>query len=173
MRRTAPPALPIAALSLALVLLAGQGRAQTTDTPPADPQRGKVVFRTVGGCVNCHGWAGDGQTGVNMRAPSGPSLRATALDTAALTEVIRCGRPGTPMPYHDRAAYRDDRCYGQVMSDFAPGDKPARGKSLTEDDIAALVSYLQSRVIGLGKPTHAECVDFFDNPAAKACNTVK
>lgn len=169
MPRTHPPALPIVALSVALAVLAGQARAEDRD----DADRGKVIFRTTGGCVNCHGWAADGKTGVNMRAPSGPSLRETALDGPALTEVIRCGRPGTPMPYHDRAAYRDDRCYGQVMADFAPGDKPARGKSLTDDDIAALVTYLQGRVIGLGKPTHAECVDFFDNPAAKACNTVK
>ena len=94
MPRTHPPALPIVALSVALAVLAGQARAEDRD----DADRGKVIFRTTGGCVNCHGWAADGKTGVNMRAPSGPSLRETALDGPALTEVIRCGRPGTPMP---------------------------------------------------------------------------
>jgi hypothetical protein len=138
-----------------------------------DPERGKIVYRTLGGCVNCHGWPADGKTGVNLRTPPGPSLRESELDTEGLMEVIRCGRPGTPMPYHDRAAYRDDRCYGLVLSDFDSGSAPKRGKTIGEKDIINIVTYLQNRVIGLGTPTYEECADFFDNPAAKACDTLK
>jgi len=168
------PAVSLAAMTLGLVALAApMTRAQEAIDPVPNPERGKIVFRTAGLCVNCHGWAADGVTGVNLRAPAGPSLRETTLDKAALIEVIKCGRPGTPMPYHDRAAYRDDRCYGMVMSDFDPGGKPVRGKSLGDDDVANVVAYLQSNVIGLGKPTHEECVDFFDSPAAKACDSLK
>ncbi|MDR0808848.1 MAG: cytochrome c [Gemmobacter sp.] len=161
-------------MSIVLVALAApMVGAQQANDPAGDPERGKIVFRTVGGCANCHGWAADGKTGVALHSPAGPSLRETKLNKEALAETIRCGRPGTQMPYHDRAAYRDDRCYGLVMSDFTPGDAPPRGKTFGEKDVANIVAYLQTRVIGLGKPTYDECADFFDNPAAKACIILK
>lgn len=162
------------ALSLALVILAvPMTKPLQAGGLDGDPQRGKVVFRSSGGCVSCHGWAADGKTGVNLRSPSGANLRESTLEPEALAEVIRCGRPGTPMPYHDRAAYRDDRCYGMVMADFAPGSAPTRGKTVSEKDIANLVAYLKTQVFGLGKPTFEECASFFDNPAAKACDNLK
>lgn len=158
------------AVSLAaLALAAPVSRAEQTP----DPERGKVVFRTVGGCVSCHGWAADGETGVNLRSPPGSSLRESTLDLDGLIEVIACGRPGTAMPYHDKSAYRDDRCYGLVKADLDPDTAPVRGKTLRSDDIANLAAYLQTRVIGLGAPTFAECADFFDNPAAQACVNLK
>lgn len=152
---------------------ASSGQAEDATQFVGDPERGKIVFRTVGGCVNCHGWAADGKTGVNMRAPVGASLRDTGLDRIGLMEVIRCGRPGTAMPFHDKAAYRDDRCYGMVKADFDPGTAPVRGKTFSDQDAANIVAYLQDRVIGLGKPTYAECADFFDDPDASACDTLK
>lgn len=163
-----------AAVTLALItMVAPMTRAQQAIELIGDPERGKIVFRSIGNCVNCHGWAADGVSGVNMRAPTGPNLRETTLDTASLTEVIKCGLPGTPMPYHDRAAYRDDRCYGMVMSDFASGSKPTRGKTFNDKSIANVVAYLQTHVIGLGDPTYAECAEFFDNPAARACRNLR
>lgn len=171
---TRAPAVSIAVVSLAFSVLASPlVLAQQASEPVGDPDRGKTVYRTMGNCVKCHGWAADGRTGIDLRAPTGSNLRETKLDKAALIEVIRCGRPGTAMPYHDRAAYRDDRCYGMVMSDFADDGKPVRGSTLRDDDIASLVAYLQTRVVGLGKPTREECTDFFDNPAAKACSNLK
>jgi len=168
------PVVPLAAVTLALAIIgAPVALAQTEGDPEVNVKRGKTVFRNLAQCVNCHGWPGDGVTGVDLRAPTGPNLRETTLDTAALIEVIGCGRPGTNMPYHDRAAYRDDRCYGMVMADFASGGKPVRGKSLTDKDIRNLVAYLQTHVIGRGKPTRDECTEFFDNPAAKACSLLK
>lgn len=164
------------AVAVTLVLLslaASATTAQQANDPIGDAERGKVVYRDVGRCVNCHGWAADGKTGISLKDPSGSSLRESTLDRAALLETIRCGRPGTAMPYHDRAAYRDDRCYGMVKSDFAPGSAPPRGKTFGEDDLASIVTYLQTRVIGLGRPTFEECTDFFDNPAAKACVSLK
>lgn len=174
MRLPRVPADTLAAVTLLLLTLAApMARAQQAADAVGDPERGKIIFRKPALCMNCHGWAADGKTGVNLRSPAGSNLRETTLDAAALTEVIRCGRPGTPMPYHDRSAYRDDRCYGLVMSDFDPGNKPDRGKSLSDEEIADLVAYLETRVKGLGKPTFEECVDFFDNPAAKACAPLK
>jgi len=162
------------AVSLALVTLAApMTRAQQAMTMVGDPERGKIVYRSVGLCTTCHGWPADGKSGVHLRAPPGSNLRETTLDKEGLIEVVTCGLPGTPMPYHGRTAYRDDACYGMVMSDFDPGSKPIRGKTFGDKDVANVVAYLQTRVIGLGKPTFEECADFFDNPAAKACSRLK
>ncbi len=167
-------AVSLAAMTLALVTLAApMTRALQAGDLVGDPARGKAVFQRVGDCMFCHGWAADGKTGVSLRAPPGANLRETKLDTEGLIETIKCGRPGTPMPYHGMAAYRDGSCNGLVMSDFTPDTKPIRGKTLSDQDIANVVAYLQTHVIGLGKPTHAECADFFDNPAAKACRSLK
>lgn len=162
------------AVALAVVTLTAPViRAEQAIDFVGDAKRGKAVYRSIGFCVNCHGWAADGKTGISWRAPAGASLRDTKLDTAALIETIKCGRPGTPMPYHDRAAYRDDRCYGMLMSDFDPGSAPIRGKTFSDKDIANVVAYLQTHVIGRGKPTFEECTDFYDNPAAAACRNLK
>jgi mono/diheme cytochrome c family protein len=144
-------------------------RAQDAVDTTGDPDRGRVVFRSVGYCVSCHGWAGDGKSGTNLQAPIGPNLRETTLDTAALIEVIGCGRPGTPMPYHDRAAYRDGRCFGMEIGDFAAGTAPVRGKTFSDRDVINVVAFLETHVIGRGDPTFAECGEFYDNPSAAAC----
>lgn len=158
-----------AGLLAAFSLAAPSIRAQQAEDVAADPERGKIVYRSVGSCVNCHGWPGDGKSGLLLQAPPGPSLRASTLDTEALTEIIACGIPGTAMPFHDRSAYRDDRCFGMALEDFAPGTAPVRGKTFSEADVANVVAYLEERVIGLGEPTLEECAAFFDNPSAAAC----
>ena len=160
--------LPLAALTLALV--APPLRAQTAGETVGDPEHGRVVYRSVGYCGNCHGWAGDGKSGTNLQAPVGPNLRETLLDTAALTEVIGCGIPGSPMPYHDRAAYRDGRCFGMDLEDFAVGSAPARGKTFSDRDVANVVAYLETYVIGRGEPTYNEGAEYYDNPSARACS---
>ncbi len=139
-----------------------------------DPERGKVVFQRVGYCVSCHGWAGDGGMGRNpMAHAAAANLRETGLDGAGLTEVIKCGLPGTKMPYHDSGAYMDDRCYGTVMSDYEAGDAPIRGKTFNDQQTANLVAYLETRMIGLGKPTYNECADYYGTSADKACGYLK
>lgn len=159
------------------VLFSTFARAQDTTAPAVligDPERGKIVFKKVGYCVSCHGWAGDGQAGRNpMAHAAGANLRETQLDTEGLTEVIKCGLPGTKMPYHEAAAYRDDRCYGMVMADFEPGGAPSRGKTFQDQDLANLIAYLQTHMIGLGKPTYDECADYYGTSADKACAYLK
>lgn len=147
--------------------------AQQTDDQSGDPERGKVVFRSVGYCVECHGWAGDGKSGTSLQAPVGSNLRETELDTTGLIEVIGCGIPGTPMPFHDRAAYRDGRCFGMDLDDFEQGTAPDRGKTFSDRDVANVVAYLQASMIGLGEPTYEECAEFYDNPDAAACRNLK
>lgn len=159
------------------VLFSTFARAQDTTAPSAvvgDPERGKIVYQKIGYCVNCHGWAGDGQAGRNPLArTAGANLRETELDAEGLTEVIKCGLPGTQMPYHEAAAYRDDRCYGMVEADFEPGGLPVRGKTFREKEVANLVAYMQEHMIGLGKPTYEECVHFYGASADKACSYLR
>lgn len=156
----------------AAVLFSPHAIAQDT-AMVGDPDRGRIVYQRVGYCVTCHGWAGDGQSGISMHAPIGANLRETALDAEGLATVIKCGIPGTKMPYHDSAAYRDDRCYGQVMADFEPGTEPPRGKTFRAKQLTDLIAYLQTHVIGRGKPNYDECADYFGTSATKACAYLK
>ena len=163
------------ALSVILSTLAiPGGSAQQAEETVGDPIRGKRVYRSVGYCGNCHGWPGDGRTGRLLQAPEAPSLRTSELDTETLIEVVKCGLPGTAMPYHGRTAYRDDDCFGgMTLSDFDQGNAPPRGKTFSEKDVLNVVAYLEAHVIGRGEPTIEECFEFFDNPDASACRRLE
>ncbi len=159
---------------LSLGSAVGADNLPSPDFTQGDAERGQQVYQRVGGCVTCHGWAGDGQSGRSPVAhAAAANLRETRLDPQGLYDTIRCGIPGTQMPYHDGAAYRDDRCFGMVMSDFAPGQQPVRGKTFRERQMVDLIAYLQKYVIGHGRPTLDECVQYFGKSADKACAYLK
>jgi len=140
------------------------------DFTQGDAGRGKRVYQRVGVCVNCHGWAGDGQSGINpMVHSAGANLRETQLDAQGLYDVIRCGIPGTQMPYHDQASYKDDRCNGLLLSDFAADEQPIKGKTFRDTQMVDLIAYLETYVVGHGKPTYEECALYFDTAADRAC----
>lgn len=161
------------AWTLALgALAAPMTRAQQASDLVGDPERGRTVYQSVGYCVNCHGWAGDGKAGIRLQAPAGPNLRETELDTAALIETVECGRPGTPMPYHDRSAYRDDHCYGLTAEDLGD-DIPPRGRTLRPADAKNVVAYLQVAIIGHGEPNYEECAAYYGDRAERACSYLK
>ena len=108
------PALRFRFLALALLsvaLLPTPGHAQTA--PSAEEARfiefGKEIFKSKAVCQYCHKWDASGDQGYGGNALS---LRATQLTPEQMTEVVKCGRPATGMPYHDRFAYTDKRCYG-------------------------------------------------------------
>ena len=135
----------------------------TASAPPVaaqDADFGKQIWLTKVNCRDCHGWSGNGLAD-NPQAPSGPNLRATALTPDQIAEVIRCGRPGTPMPYFDQFAYTDRRCYGMTAADM--GDKiPGPGaKTLIKREVDALVALIESTFIGKGPPTYEECRAFW------------
>ena len=102
------------ALIAAAVLLAGASQAPaaapTAGTTPPNPDYGLKVYKS-GNCMGCHKWHGSGGPGYGGAALS---LRATQLDRDQIIEVVKCGRPGTNMPFHDRTAYKDDHCYARV-----------------------------------------------------------
>jgi mono/diheme cytochrome c family protein len=138
-------------------------------TTAPDIARGKVVFERTANCLNCHGWPGDGVTGKNPRSPGlAANLRETQLDTDTMIQVVSCGIPGSQMPYHDAEAYKDKRCYDTLLSDYEPGKQPIIGHTVRNQDIINVVAYVQQKIKGRGKPTKAECEEFF-KPGASAC----
>jgi mono/diheme cytochrome c family protein len=132
---------------------------------PAQLERGKVVWGERAGCASCHGWAADGENA--GPSPEGPSLRTTELDAAQIHEVVQCGRPGTAMPYHDRQAYKDTRCYGSTKADL--GDQaPTPGVPLSAKEIDAVTAYVVTNFKGRGEVTLAECQAYF-SPTSPRC----
>jgi cytochrome c5 len=83
---------------------------------------GKEIFKSKAVCQYCHKWDASGDQGYGGNALS---LRATHLTSEQLTEVVKCGRPGTGMPYHGRFAYTDKRCYGHTREEMGKDMPPA------------------------------------------------
>lgn len=172
-------ALKIAAIGApALLFLSSAVLAEFIATPDftqGDAEKGKRVYQRIGVCVTCHGWAGDGESGRNPISHAGvaANLRETQLDAQGLYDVVRCGIPGTKMPYHDSASYKDDRCFGQLMSDFDASQRPVRGKTFREEQMVDLIAYLEKHVVGRGKPTYEECALYFDASPDKSCSYLK
>ena len=170
--------LKIAAIgALALLSLSSTVLADFVAKPDftqGDAEKGKRIYQRVGVCVNCHGWPGDGQTGTNpMVHVQGANLRDTKLDAQGLYDVIRCGVPGTQMPYHDSVSYKDDRCNGLLMSDFDAMTSPVMGKTFGQQQMVDLIAYLEKYVVGHGKPTYEECALYFDTSADRSCSAFK
>lgn len=136
-----------------------------------DPVRGKRVFQVTGNCTYCHGWAGDGQHGKHPRSPGvAANLRESQLDAESLMQIVRCGIPGTDMPYHVTAAYKDAEVCGMTLEDFSEGDKlPVRGKTFRENDVANVVAYIQTVMQGKGEVTLQDCEEAL-KPGDKACD---
>lgn len=139
----------------------------------ADIERGHTIFKRTANCISCHGWNGNGM-GKNPRSEGKAALlRDTQLDTQGLMDIIRCGVPGTPMPYHDSQAYKDPEvCFGQTMADFEAGHEPRKGKTFREKDLINLVAYLKAHVIGAGETTLQQCEAFFE-VGAKNCDNLR
>jgi mono/diheme cytochrome c family protein len=131
-------------------------------TPPAaaqdDLQLGKEVYQKAN-CVGCHKWHGDGGGGYGGAALS---LRETMLEREEIAEVVRCGRPATRMPYHDRNAYQAVDCYGGMTKADLGNDFPPKAASfLRAEEIDAVVVYVATQLQGHGEPTKEDCRAFW------------
>lgn len=135
----------------------------------ADMERGKQVYAKAN-CVGCHKWHGGGGGGYGGAALS---LRETALDRAALLEVIRCGRPGTRMPYHDRDAYRDTECYGGLERAQLGNDFPPKAATfLRDEEIEAVAGYVIDHIQGKDRPDYDDCVAYW-GADARQCKAMR
>lgn len=142
--------------------------------PAGDPVRGKNVFMRLGVCSECHGWAGDGKHGKHPRSPGiAANLRESQLSAEDMASVVRCGIPGTAMPYHVSQAYKDaEICFGMTMADFGEGEAPAKGKTFREKDVENVVAYVIEQFQGRGPITLAECEEIL-KPGDKQCDFLR
>mgnify|MGYP003346612425 FL=1 len=121
-----------------------------------------------GNCMGYHKWHGDGGPGYGGAALS---LRESGLDREQLISIIACGRPGTNMPFFDKKAYVDDRCFGMKFSDFEGDDKnrPLRAKGfLNARQIDAVVDFIINDLQGQ-KVSKDYCLKFFGKPT-RSCD---
>jgi mono/diheme cytochrome c family protein len=154
----------VAIVAACVVASLAAARAQTPAAAPPSPEDartiefGKEVFKTKATCQFCHKWDGAGDQGYGGNALS---LRKTQLTPPQMAEVVKCGRPHTQMPYHDRFAYTDKRCYRMTREDLGDDMPPAATESLQPREIDAVVKYLFAKVVGRGEATYQDCVDFW------------
>jgi len=155
MASPAPSLAILAALVLALVTPLA---AQTS----ADIGLGKRLYQEKATCGFCHGWACDG-AGDPLSEGKAANLRETKLDHDQLVETIRCGVPGgTAMPHFDKFAWTEgENCFGMTGAEVGDKKPPAPTADLSKREIAAIVAYLEAKVVGKGPPTVAECEEFF------------
>ena len=152
------------ALALAALVLTADGARAASDL-----ELGKQVYEKDN-CVGCHKWHGGGGGGYGGAALS---LRTTELDHALLVEVVRCGRPATRMPYHDRHAYKTAECYGGMTKADLGADFPAQAAAfLRAEEIEAVVDYVEHELQGKGEPTKADCIAFW-GAGERQCESMK
>jgi len=147
-----------AGLTLAVAVLA-----YSTITPAQNidsVKAGLALWKTAG-CADCHGPFADGDR-EDDDFPIGANLRTTRLDPAALRMTIRCGRAGTGMPSFDEEAYTTRECYGRPQGP-RPGNLQPTPRTMTLDEIDAVIGYLQARIIGRGKITREECLSYYED----------
>lgn len=154
-------------LALGLVLAAA-APAFTSSAVAQDAQLGKQIWLNKVNCRECHGWGGHG-VGDNPQAPNGANLRQTKLTAEQIAEVIRCGRPGTEMPYFDRQSYTDARCYGLTAAKNADMIPPPGIATLIKREVDAVVALITTEFVGKGEPTLEECRAFW-GPTGTLCD---
>ena len=59
---------------------------------------------------------------------AGVSLRNMDLTLDEIINVIKCGRPGTGMPYFLRKAYKEEKCYDTTFEDYDGSYRPVSSK---------------------------------------------
>jgi mono/diheme cytochrome c family protein len=167
-RKYSSPSALIAVLPVAAI---GLAHAQESRTAPDSRviEQGKDIFKTKATCQFCHKWDASGDQGYGGNALS---LRKTILNPEQVAEAIKCGRPGTGMPFHDQFAYADKRCYGVTRTELGNDTPPEPNAFLNSDEIDAVVKYLFSRVVGRGASTYQECVDFWGTNT-RECESMK
>src|SRR5262245_61440921 len=159
------------AIGIALASLTADAASAQATLSPEDVrtiERGKEIYKVKANCQFCHKWDASGDTGYGGNASS---LRRTFLNEEQFAEVVKCGRPGTGMPYHDEYAYTDKRCYGVTREEIGK-DLPLLGESLQPREIDAVVKYLFAKAIGHGPATYEDCVEFWGQDT-RQCEPMK
>lgn len=134
-------------------------------------ETGQAIYKRAN-CVGCHKWHGDGGGGYGGAALS---LRKTELEKPQIMETVKCGRPGTGMPYFSRDSYPADgvpQCYNLTSKDLETMHVAQAGVFLRPEEIAAVADYVLGAIKGKGDPSLADCAAFFGEES-KACDVYK
>lgn len=158
------PASPrLSRLAGAILLAAGfsftvANPAAAQQASAADIALGKSVWMSSAPCKDCHGWGAHGVADVPQE-PTGFNLRKTILTPEQMSEVIRCGRPQSEMPYFLSASWRADTntCYGMTRAQVGAAVPTASPSTLSQRQIDALVAYIFADFVGKPQPTFEEC----------------
>ena len=170
MSRVFGPLLAVLVLGLSAIL-PNVAMAQTAAEAAAarELDYGKDIFKTKATCQFCHKWDGSGDQGYGGNALP---LRTTILTKEQVIETVKCGRVGTGMPYHDKFAYGDKRCFGATREELGSDTPPTANEFLQPREIEAVVNYVFAKMVGRGAATYEECLDFWGKDT-RQCEPLK
>ena len=120
-----------------------------------------------GNCMGCHSW--DGKGGGHGAAVS---LRNTELTINEIINVIKCGRPGTGMPYFLKKAYKEEKCYDTTFEDYDESNRPVNSQKFLSSRQIEAVSIFVSEVLQNKKLDKNYC-EYFYEKGSKACLNLK
>lgn len=120
-------------------------------------------------CWDCHGNMANARP-EDPRSPVGANIRESIMTTEQIAEVIRCGRPGTTMPFFGRNAYTGaNSCFGLTLEDLG-ASAPYQGReTLNTRQIDALAQFISYQFVGEGVVTQENCHALF-GANASSCN---
>ena len=121
-----------------------------------------------GNCMGCHSWHGKGGGGYG----AGVSLRNMNLTLNEIKNVIKCGRPGTGMPYFLRKAYKEEKCYETTFEDYDDYNRPLSSKKFLNAKQIEAVSFFVKDILQNKKLNKSYCEFFFDKES-KVCLNLK
>ncbi len=121
-----------------------------------------------GNCMGCHSWHGKGGGGYG----AGVSLRNMDLTLDEIINVVKCGRPGTGMPYFLRKAYKEEKCYDTTFEDYDASYRPVSSKRFLSPKQIEAVSIFVREVLQNKKLDKNYC-EFFYEKGSKVCLNLK
>ncbi|MCC6984225.1 MAG: c-type cytochrome [Bauldia sp.] len=163
-QRLSALAAALAAIALGFAFSAGPAAAQQNAALVA---LGAQIWKDTLPCRNCHGSFGDGVQDI-AQEPQGANFRISGLDPETMEMIIRCGLPGTEMPYFDGRAYTDDRCYGMTAAAAGDSIPPTGTPPMSPRQFQAVVAFIFENFVGKGPATREECLAFW-GPEASTC----
>ena len=121
-----------------------------------------------GNCMGCHSWHGKGGGGYG----AGVSLRDMDLTLDEIINVVKCGRPGTGMPYFLRKAYKEEKCYDTTFEDYDSSYRPLTSKKFLNSRQIEAVSVFVNEVLQ-NKVLDKNYCEFFFKKGSKICLNLK
>jgi len=120
-------------------------------------KKGISIYKKAN-CSSCHFWHAEGG---NSHGGAAASLRTTDLSYKELLKIIKCGRPGTNMPYFSRNALNSDDCMYSKKSVKELEEITLKGsKLLNSNEIKSLAKFIENEI--KNKPlTKKYCLEFF------------